>query len=358
MTFVSVVGARPQFIKSAPVSSAIARAGGMDEFVVHTGQHFDVTMSGLFFDQLNLIPPSAQLDIHGGTHGSMTGRMLQALEEVMLNVRPDAVLVYGDTNSTIADALAASKLHIPVAHVEAGLRSFDRRMPEEVNRIVTDHISDFLYCPTRSAVENLKSEGRTHPRAHVELVGDVMLDASLLFRNAAMPPRQSKIPEQFILATAHRAENTDNPAALTQIVSALTTIHQQVLPVVMPVHPRTAKALHATGLDLGVIRLNPVGYLEMLWLLEHASAVVTDSGGLQKEAYFFEKPCITMRMSTEWTELVEEGVNVLVGVDAEQIVAETKRSITIRVTPSGSPYGDGQAANRIAHSMQGAFGSA
>lgn len=351
MLLLTVVGARPQFIKAATVSKALSEGGAIDEYIVHTGQHFDKNMSDVFFEQLGLRAPDNKLDIHGGPHGEMTGRMLTELERVMLEVGPDRVLVYGDTNSTLAGALAAAKLHIPVAHVEAGLRSFDRKMPEEINRVLTDHIADKLYCPTKAAVENLQREGRHEPHTHVELVGDVMLDASQLFRPASRRPVGVDLPDRFVLATVHRAENTDDPAALAGIADALSRTHRELEPVAMPLHPRTATALAAHGLTLDVIKLPPVGYLEMLWLLEHASVVATDSGGVQKEAYFFGKPCVTMRTTTEWVELVDAGVNVLAGSTADGIVDAIRSSLGAVTYVGVSLYGDGSAAHLVARSM-------
>ena len=308
-------------------------------------------MSDVFFEQLLLHAPDVLLDIHGGPHGAMTARMLTELERILPEVRPDRVLVYGDKNSTLAGALAAAKLHIPVAHVEAGLRSFDRRMPEEINRILTDHIADDLFCPTAAAVETLAREGRCAPCTRVELVGDVMLDASLLFRSRAKKPLAVLPTHGYVLATVHRAENTDDPAALAAIADALSRIHREVLPVVIPVHPRTAQALETHAVALDALTLPPVGYLEMTWLLQHAAVVATDSGGVQKEAYFFGKPCVTLRSTTEWTELIDLGANVLVGTDAGAIQEAVLQALHTSVPTDLAVYGGGVAAERIAGSL-------
>jgi UDP-GlcNAc3NAcA epimerase len=308
----SIVGARPQFIKAAPLSRAIADRRDIKEIMVHTGQHFDQNMSAIFFHELSIAEPHHTLDIHGGSHGEMTGRMIIALERIMIDLKPKAVLIYGDTNSTLAGAVAAAKLYIPIAHVEAGLRSF-RKMPEEVNRIVADRLSRWLFCPTKTAVTNLLREGVD---AGVHRVGDVMYDAALFMRERARC--QSRIldhlglpPGRFQLATVHRAENTDTREALDRVLSYLQgTAHDQEL--VLPLHPRTRNAAAAFGIELSGIKvIEPVGYLDMLALLDGCTRVLTDSGGLQKEAYFFRKPCITLRDATEWVETVEAGWNRL-----------------------------------------------
>ena len=304
-------------------------------------------MSDIFFNQLGIPKPDIQLDIHGGNHGEMTGRMLTKIEDALLERRPDRVLVYGDTNSTLAGALAAVKLHIPVAHVEAGLRSFNMAMPEEINRILTDQISDRLFCPTETAVKNLNAEGFANRPAKVLQVGDVMQDAALLFAEKAVKPNATKLPEKFILATLHRAENTDDPDRLSSIVLALNELHQTLGPVVLPLHPRTRKLIAQQGLDLKVQVIDPVGYFEMVWLLDHAQLVLTDSGGVQKEAFFFGKACVTMRDQTEWVELIEAGVNELVGADRKRIVDAAMRHFARRVQDTQKLYGGGEAAQRI-----------
>ena len=335
---VTVVGARPQFIKAAPVSRALAEQPGARETMVHTGQHFDPEMSQSFFRELELPEPAHNLGIHGGGHGAMTGRMLQALEPILQTERPDAVLVYGDTNSTLAGALAAAKLNIPVAHVEAGLRSFNRRMPEEINRVLADHVSTLLYCPTDAAVGNLAQEGIT---AGVAKVGDVMYDATL--HAAARARSSSCILERlrltdgaFALATVHRAENTDDPAVLSQILDYLRG-RAGSEPMVLPLHPRTRGAVEGAALSLdGLTAVPPCGYLDVHRLLQGATTVYTDSGGLQKEAYFHRKPCVTLRGETEWVETVACGWNRL------------WRGPDYRPRRTIDDYGDGTAARRIA----------
>lgn len=343
----TIIGARPQFIKASVVSRAIQKLGGIEEIMLHTGQHFDTNMSNVFFDQLNIPRPDIQLNIHGGNHGEMTGRMLVNIEHALLEHKPDRVLVYGDTNSTLAGALAAAKLHIPVAHVEAGLRSFNMQMPEEVNRILTDQVSDLLFCPTNTAVKNLENEGFANKPAKVLQPGDVMQDAALLFAEQAVAPTGGNLPEAFILATLHRAENTDNPGRLACIVNALNKIHREQAPVVVPLHPRTRKLIAEQGLELNVHLIDPVGYFEMVWLLDHCQLVLTDSGGVQKEAFFFGKACVTMRDQTEWVELVKAGANELVGADETKIVEAAGRHLGRCVEDFEQLYGGGEASQRI-----------
>jgi UDP-GlcNAc3NAcA epimerase len=348
LRLVTVVGARPQFIKAAAVSRAIAAQPGLVEAMIHTGQHFDAEMSTIFFAELGIPAPSRHLGIHGGGHGEMTGRMLAALEPALVELEPDAVVVYGDTNSTLAGALAAAKLSLPVAHVEAGLRSFNRRMPEEINRVLADHASDLLFCPTRAALENLAREGIS---AGVHEVGDVMYDATL-FASATARQRSSILarlrlePGRYAVATLHRAENTDDPAALARAIAYLEAEAGR-RPVVFPVHPRTRAALAASGLALGCLRATePLGYLDMHRLLQDAETVFTDSGGLQKEAYFHRVPCVTMRGETEWVETIACGWNRLWQVDAYRPRAEI------------ADYGDGQAARRIVDILRARYGGA
>lgn len=348
----TVLGARPQFIKAAAVSRAIAQQAGLQERIIHTGQHYDPDMSDIFFDEMDIPRPTHQLGTGGGSHGAMTGDQLRSIEAILLEERPDWVLVYGDTNSTLAGALAAAKLHIPVAHVEAGLRSFNRRMPEEINRVLTDHIADILFAPTPVAGKQLAREGVAEDQIHI--IGDVMLDAALHYRDRARRPawfEEMGLQEGgFHLCTIHRAENTDDPDRLKNILSGLATSD---LPIVLPLHPRTRKTLARLQLSPAAnIRLvDPVGYLEMVWLERHCQAVITDSGGVQKEAYFHGKPCITLRDETEWIELVELGVNTLVGADAEAI---SRALNNLPVCPSsGDLYGDGQAAQLVARVLAG-----
>src|SRR5690554_1061364 len=342
----TIIGARPQFIKASVVSRAIQQAEGIEEIILHTGQHFDANMSDVFFNQLGIPKPDVQLDIHGGSHGEMTGRMLVEIERALLEHKPDRVLVYGDTNSTLAGALAAAKLHIPVAHVEAGLRSFNMQMPEEINRILTDQISDLLFCPTDTAVQNLNNEGFANKPVQVLQVGDVMQDSALLFAEKAVAPAD-ELPEGFILATLHRAENTDNPERLAAIVAALNEINATLAPVVLPLHPRTRKLIAQHGLQLNVHLIDPVGYFEMVWLLDHCNLVLTDSGGVQKEAFFFGKACVTMRDQTEWVELIEAGANELVGADAAKIIEAASRNVGRKVQDRDNLYGGGQSARQI-----------
>lgn len=346
----TIVGARPQFIKASVVSHSIAKTQKIDEVVLHTGQHFDANMSDIFFNQLSIPKPDVQLNIHGGNHGEMTGQMLAEIEQALLKHKPDRVLVYGDTNSTLAGALAAIKLHIPVAHVEAGLRSFNMQMPEEINRILTDQVCDLLFCPTNTAVENLNNEGFSNKLVKVLQVGDVMQDAALLFAKKAVAP-EIDLPENFVLATLHRAENTDNHVNLESIVSALNTLHKSVMPVVLPLHPRTRKLIAQNGLKLDVYVLDPVGYFEMIWLLDHSQLVLTDSGGVQKEAYFFGKACVTMRDQTEWVELIEAGVNVLVGADQQKIITAVSNNVGKTIYDTKQLYGGGNAAQHIVDNL-------
>lgn len=348
MRILTLIGARPQFIKAGVVSKALLEQAALSEIVLHTGQHYDANMSDIFFEQLGIPRPDYQFDIHGGTHGQMTGRMLMEIEYVIIKEKPDRVLVYGDTNSTLAGALAASKLGVPIAHVEAGLRSFNMGMPEEINRILTDQVSDILFCPTDAAVQNLANEGFAHKAAEVLNVGDVMQDSAQLFAQRAMPPAGLGVEQGFVLATLHRAENTDDPARLSSIVEALNEVHRDVAPVLLPLHPRTRGALGRLGLKLEVQVIDPVGYLQMSWLLQHCALVLTDSGGVQKEAFFFGKPCVTLRDQTEWVELLIGGANVLAGADRERIVDSARNSIGNVVEDDGLLYGGGQAAVRIA----------
>lgn len=347
----TIIGARPQFIKASVVSKAIAAAEGLHEVIVHTGQHFDANMSDIFFDQLGIPRPDHLLDIHGGSHGEMTGRMLIEIERVLQQERPDRVLVYGDTNSTLAGALAAAKLHIPVAHVEAGLRSHNMQMPEEINRILTDQISDILFCPTDTAVRNLEHEGFAQKPIKVLQVGDVMQDSALFFAKRATATAGLEQQSGFVLATLHRAENTDDPQRLGSIVAALNQVHAEIAPVILPLHPRTRAAIARAGFALKVQLIDPVRYLEMLWLLQQATLVLTDSGGVQKEAYFFGKPCVTMRDQTEWVELVEAGANELVGADAATIINAVQKNNDRTVQDQYQLYGGGNAAQRIVREL-------
>ncbi len=348
MRIMTVIGARPQFIKAGVVSRAIAETDGLEETIVHTGQHFDQNMSQVFFDQLGIPRPDHMLDINGGSHGSMTGRMLIEVEQVIMDSKPDLLMVYGDTNSTLAGALAAAKLHIPVAHVEAGLRSFNMKMPEEINRILTDDVSNFLFCPTQAAVQNLKNEGFEQKPAHIEWVGDVMQDSALQFGEFARLPKQIDGKSGYVLATIHRAENTDDASRLKSIIDALNAVHNDVAEVVVPLHPRTKKVLEEQGLTLNATVIEPVGYLEFLALLKNCAVVATDSGGVQKEAFFFNKPGVVLRDQSEWVELITSGVNDLVGADRDRIISAVKSALGREVLDDGSLYGGGMASRRIA----------
>jgi UDP-GlcNAc3NAcA epimerase len=344
MKIVTIVGARPQFIKIAAVSRKLRQR--FHEILVHTGQHYDYEMSGAFFDGLELPQPDVNLGVGSGPHAAQTGAMLKGIEEVLLAVSPDCLLIYGDTNSTLAGALAASKLSIPVVHIEAGLRSYNRAMPEEINRVVADHLSELLLCPSETAVANLALEGITR---NVHLVGDVMLDALNWARGrsagaaAALFGRLGLKPAQYLVATVHRSENTDDKTQFTRILETFNSLDE---PVVFPVHPRARKIIDEIdfrpGTNLHLIE--PVGYLEMVALVGSARLVLTDSGGLQKEAYWLGVPCLTMRNETEWVETVQTGWNVLVGPDPERIV----RTVSSFVPPRARPllYGDGTAAEK------------
>jgi UDP-GlcNAc3NAcA epimerase len=346
---VTVLGARPQFIKAAVVSRNIAGQAGLTEVIVHTGQHFDANMSDIFFKEMEIPKPDYNLNINGLGHGAMTGQMLEKIEAVLLVEKPDLVLVYGDTNSTLAGALAAKKLHIPVAHVEAGLRSFNMRMPEEINRIVTDRISDLLFCPTQSAMDNLAHEGYANIATKISNVGDVMLDAALFYAKKAKKPAFD-LPEKYALSTIHRGENTDDPQILGNIVKGLEAIGNH-LPVVMPIHPRTRGKLGQLNFDFdgsSIHFLDPVGYFEMIYLISHAECVVTDSGGLQKEAFFFGKHCLVTREETEWVELVEGGFNFICGSDPEVLITRFEGLANLQgVDFQLSLYGYGEAGRQI-----------
>lgn len=325
---ISIVGARPQFIKAGPVSREIKRlqseGENIEEIIVHTGQHYDRNMSDVFFEELQLPKPDYYLGVGGKSHGAMTGEMIIKLEEVMFKEKPDVVLVYGDTNSTLAGAITASKLHVPIAHVEAGLRSFNMNMPEEINRVLTDRLSKWLFCPTDTAVENLKKEGFENFDCRIVKSGDVMYDAVLFYKKYAKKPKLDFDiqPLSFVLVTVHRAENTDDEKRLRNIIEALEEISREIS-VIFPVHPRTRQELRVYNIctdSPSLHMIEPVSYLEMVWLLDNCKLVMTDSGGLQKEAYFFKKPCITLRDETEWIELVENKVNILVGAEKEKIL--------------------------------------
>lgn len=344
----TVVGARPQFIKASVVSAAIDADDGFRETLVHTGQHYDHEMSAVFFSELGMREPDLDLGIGSGPHGAQTGAMLAALETAVVEHQPDHVLVYGDTNSTLAGALAAVKLGVPVAHVEAGLRSFNREMPEEINRVVTDHVADLLFAPTDDAVRNLRAEGI--PEERIARVGDVMYDVALRFGDMARSRTdlldRLGLDGDFVLATVHRAENTDDSDRFAAIVAGLALAAER-RPVVWPVHPRSLKALERAGLDTGNVHtIDPVGYLDMVMLESSAAVIATDSGGVQKEAFFHGTPCVTLRDETEWVELVTSGWNVVCPpTDARSIAA----AIDSASRPAERPdlYGTGNAATEI-----------
>jgi len=370
MKICTIIGARPQFIKAAAVSRAIAahnrltpNASPLTEVIIHTGQHYDDGMSAVFFRELEIPEPKYNLAIGSGSHGAQTGQMLAAIEKVLIEEKPDWVLIYGDTNSTLAGALAAAKLHIPIAHVEAGLRSFNRRMPEEINRVVADQLSTLLLCPSQVAVDNLAAEGIVSPLTpdasrltpNVIITGDVMADA-LQFA-ATKASAQSDIlnrlglqPQRYILATVHRAENTDDPRRLSNIMAALAELAERE-PVILPLHPRTRKILEATHLlhltpnASHLTLLDPLGYFDIIALEKSARMLLTDSGGMQKEAYWLKVPCITLRDETEWVETVASGWNVLTGADRDRIIT----AVHSFKPPADHPplYGDGKAAEKI-----------
>lgn len=348
MKVVSVIGARPQFVKAALLSAELARRG-IEEVLVHTGQHYDQNMSDVFFEELHIPQPRHNLGVGGGGHGEQTGEMLRRLEPVIENERPDWVLVYGDTNSTLAGALVAAKLHIPVAHVEAGLRSFNKAMPEEINRIVADHVGDLLLVPNKSAADQLASEGITRG---VRVVGDIMVD--LAQRVCAELPGVPPILERlqlhagaYAVATIHRAANTDDAPTFARIIEGLRHVD---LPVVFPVHPRTRAIAAANGVGErdNIVPIDPLPYREMVALLSRAAYAFTDSGGLQKEAFVLKVPCVTLREETEWLDTLEDGWNVLAGSDPAKIVSASRRP---RPSVQSTPYGDGHTARHIVDAL-------
>lgn len=348
MKILTIVGARPQFIKAATVSRVVRGYPDVDEVIIHTGQHFDKNMSDVFFDEMDIPKPDYNLEISSLTHGAMTGRMIEGIEQIILDEQPDWVLVYGDTNSTLAGSLAAAKLNIKIAHVEAGLRSFNMNMPEEINRILTDRISSVLFCPTQAAVDNLMKEGYANIETEIQQVGDVMYDAALFYSAFAQKPEWFEllgISDEFFLSTIHRAENTDSPSRLIEIVNALNEIHKTT-PVILPLHPRTRQIIENLAIDVDVHIVQPVGYLEMVYLLKSCKSVLSDSGGVQKEAYYFDKPCLVMRDETEWTELVEHGANTIVGANNNLIVSAALGPRE-HIDFSKDFYGQGDAAEKI-----------
>ncbi len=347
----TIVGARPQFVKAAALSRQFIKYG-LDEVLVHTGQHFDENMAEIFFRQMDIPQPKYNLGINSLSHGAMTGRMLEEIEKVLFVEKPDIVVVFGDTNSTLAGTLAASKLHIPVAHVEAGLRSFNMKMPEEINRILTDRISDVLFCPTQTAVENLTNEGFDNFENRVENIGDVMYDVALYYsqfseERSTLPSNITNSKKPIVLTTLHRQENTDDLNRLHSIVDALNKLSEE-FNIVLPIHPRTKNIFEKENIKLNFEPIEPVGYFDMIELLKKCSFVISDSGGLQKESFFFEKQCLIIRDETEWTELVDLGYNYLVGAKTNLIIEKTKLVINNKIEFTLKPYGNGDAAEKIA----------
>jgi UDP-GlcNAc3NAcA epimerase len=349
MKIVTVIGARPQFIKAATISRILVHDPDIEEILVHTGQHYDPNMSDIFFEELNIRPPDFNLEVGSGSHAVQTGKMLEGIETILLKEKPDWTLVYGDTNSTLAGALATAKLNIPLAHIEAGLRSFNRNMPEEINRIVTDRISDLLFAPTLTAMINLEKEGL---RATSCLTGDVMFDSTLYYKEKIMEnPDLFKIkglPQDYLLATVHRAENTDNINNLKNLFQAFSESRQAI---VLPIHPRTRKIIANTiRVHENVHIIDPVGYLQMLFLTMHARKILTDSGGLQKEAYFLGKQCITLRTETEWVETLHDNWNIITGTDPEKILEAIR--LTDPTSSQNSSFGNGKAAETIVEKLK------
>ena len=349
LKILTIIGARPQFIKASIVSKTFKESSFIDETIVHTGQHFDFNMDRIFFDELSIPIPKYNLNINSVSHGEMTGKMIIDLEKIIIQEKPDFVLVYGDTNSTLAGALAAKKLHVKIIHVEAGLRSFNMRMPEEVNRILTDRISDILFCPTEKSVANLRDEGFENFNCEIVNNGDVMFDLALhskkLIDNSSFPIKEIE-NQKFILCTIHREENTNDAEKLKSIINALNRISDEI-EVILPLHPRTKKCLDLNKTKLKFRTYDPLGYLDMLKFLDHSSLVITDSGGLQKEAFFLKKNCVTLREQTEWTELVENGFNVVTGSDENIIYDSYKMMIEKKNNFDINLYGKGNACQII-----------
>lgn len=349
MKILTVLGARPQFIKAAAFSRAIKTYLNIEEVIVHTGQHYDQNMSDIFFQEMDIPKPRYQLSTGGKSHGAMTGQQLEKIEEILVIEKPDIMLVYGDTNSTLAGALAAVKLHIPVVHIEAGLRSFNRRMPEEINRILTDQISSYLFVPSEEAQKNLLNEGVDKNK--IFIVGDIMYDVSLYYKDTKVKPIwfDELDIDKFVLCTIHRAENTDDSNKLKNIFEGLST---SKMPIVLPLHPRTLNKIKKEGISIpaNIYIVEPVGYLEMVWLEINSEFIITDSGGVQKEAYFHGKQCITLRDETEWVELVQSGVNTLVGNDIQKIKKAINNIQFISI--DNNIYGQGDTASQIANFLE------
>ena len=346
MKIVTILGARPQFIKASAISREISKYNDIEEIIIHTGQHFDKNMSDIFFEEMSIPKPDYNLDINSISQGAMTGRMIEEIEKILIKEIPDYVVIYGDTNSTIAGALAGKKLHIKIVHIEAGLRSFNNKMPEEINRILTDRISDYLFCPTDTAIKNLKQEGFDNFNCKVVKCGDVMQDVAIHYTDFAKKV-DFDLSSDFILTTIHRAENTDNKERLKSIFEALNKIAKEYQ-IVLPLHPRTKKIIQTLEIDTKSLTIiEPVSYLEMVYLLKKCKLVMTDSGGLQKEAYFFRKLCITLRDETEWVELIENGFNKLVGVDYKNILDGFEEFKDKKSNFDMNLYGNGKASETI-----------
>ncbi len=353
MKIITIVGARPQFIKAAVVSRAFREKGGIEEVILHTGQHFDSNMSDIFFKQMDIPEPKYNLNINSLSHGVMTGKMLEGIENILQSEKPDMVLVYGDTNSTLAGALAAAKLHISIAHVESGLRSFNMKMPEEINRILTDRISSVLFCPTENSVSNLQKEGFESFDARIVNSGDVMYDAALYYSNIGIDESRRKKFEfkEFVLATIHREENVRSNENLTSIISSLNIINSDFCRVVAPLHPGTLKRINELNLEVKFKILEPLSYMEMIYLVKSCKLVVTDSGGLQKEAFFFNKFCLTAREETEWTELTENRFNFLVGTQTDKLITLFEQIINMDFPPTMFLFGKGNAGGLIVEEL-------
>jgi UDP-GlcNAc3NAcA epimerase len=356
MKIVTIVGARPQFVKAAAVSRAFQEIGGIEEVIVHTGQHFDKNMSDVFFEEMQIPHPQYNLAINSLSHGAMTGRMIEKIEEVLLKEKPDFLLVFGDTNSTLAGALAAVKIQMPIAHVEAGLRSYNMEMPEEINRILTDRISNILFCPTDTAMANLQKEGYANIKTELVKSGDVMEDAARYYeeisgQRSTVLQENSLTEGSYYLCTLHRAENTNSLTRMAEIIKGLNQIAMQHK-IVLPVHPRTKELMLQHHLHDNILIIEPVGYFDMIALIKHSRLVVTDSGGLQKEAYFFNKFCVTTRDQTEWVELVEHGYNEIVGADSNKLIAAVNTFEGKTFKKEIELYGGGQAALGMAQYLK------
>lgn len=352
MKILTIVGARPQFIKAGTLSRYISNLKDVSEVIVHTGQHYDNNMSDIFFEELKIPKPNYNLNIGGLTHGEMTGRMIEALENIVVKEKPDWILIYGDTNSTLAGAIVASKLKIKIAHVEAGLRSFNMEMPEEINRIIADRLSKILFCPTENAIDNLRNEGFQNFDISILNVGDIMYEGALFYYKHMEKPTFITEDSNFVLATLHREENTDNSERLKAILNALNDFAESKK-VIIPLHPRTKKKIEELDFKTNSIEfVDPVSYLNMIWLINHSEFVVTDSGGLQKEAYFFKKACVTLREETEWLELIEHNVNILVGSNSEKIKEALQMEWLNPKSFDMKLYGEGKTSSLIIKSLQ------